>query len=56
MAEAPQNQEAQQGHEETPESVWMHGSQWQPTAMWGVTWLIMVILLSLGLLKKKRLP
>ena len=45
-------------HEEggIPESVWMHGSPWQPTAMWGVAWLIMVFLLVVGLSRVKKIP
>ena len=52
--ETPQHEQ----HEESgiAESVWMHGSPWQPTAMWGVTWLIMVLLLVAGLSRKKKVP
>lgn len=54
MAEnASQSGEA---HSEVPESVWLHGNPWQPTAMWGLTWLILVVLLSLGLIRKRKLP
>jgi F-type H+-transporting ATPase subunit a len=46
-------------HEEgagIPESVWLHGNPWQPTAMWGVTWVIMMLLALVGLSRLKKVP
>jgi F-type H+-transporting ATPase subunit a len=46
----------QEASSEIPESVWLHGSQWQPTAMWGLCWCILFVLMTFGLLRKKKVP
>jgi F-type H+-transporting ATPase subunit a len=54
MAETTQAESHEEGG--IAESVWMHGSPWQPTAMWGVTFGVMFVLLALGLSAKKKTP
>ena len=54
-----QHQEThEEAHEEggIAESVWLHGNKWQPTAMWGVTFGIIFVLMTLGLAAKKKVP
>lgn len=57
MAEAHENSHSEEGGGgHIAHSTWMHGHTWQPTAMWGVTFGIMLVLLTFGLAAKKKVP
>jgi F-type H+-transporting ATPase subunit a len=48
---------AQTAHEETaPELSWLHDSRWQPTAMAGITWLFLVLTLTVATHRMSKIP
>jgi F-type H+-transporting ATPase subunit a len=52
----PEAQQETQHESGIPESEWLSGNPWQPTAMWGVAFAVIFVLLTLGLSFKKKVP
>jgi F-type H+-transporting ATPase subunit a len=42
--------------EHPPEATWLAGSPWQPAAMWGISFSIMIFLAVLGMTRLKKVP
>jgi F-type H+-transporting ATPase subunit a len=54
IPEAGQTQAVHEGS--VPEVAWLHDSMWQPTAMWGLTWLFIVLTLSVATYRMSKVP
>ncbi len=48
--------EQTQAHEEHPEAALLAGNAWQPTAMWGISFTVMLVMAVLGLSRLKKVP
>lgn len=53
MAEETQHQ-SHEGH--TPEAAWLAGDPWQPVAMWGISFSVMLLLAIVGMTRLKKVP